>query len=150
MKTNDLPRTRNHAIPVNFWRVNGGAGSACVRTLDISELVALVDCEQAAGSKVIVVSKPARGCNYTTTVLVQVDGIGMFYRAGHGTGMVSFWKGVAKRRPGVVEFVRGADEYKPGGQAVKEVTPLGGYYLARSFDSVVRFVPDAGPLPFNV
>lgn len=125
MKTNELTRTRIHAIPANFWFANKGAGSASVTTIDISELVAMVDCEHAAGVTVAVVSKPARGCEYTTTVLVKgVDGKGVFWRAGHGTGLVSFWKGVAKRRAGTVVFVRGADEYRPGGPAMEGVNAL--------------------------
>ena len=153
MKTNDVPRTRRHAIPSNFMAANGGDGSAEVTTVDISSLIAMIDCEPSErGGAWAVVSKPASGCNYTTTAMrVRAGGERAFFRAGHGTGLVSFWKGVAQRRA-AVEFVKGYADYQLEGEGSgKEGIELPeGHYLTRSTDSVIRFVPNAGPLPFNV
>lgn len=76
----------------NFRAVAG----APVNTIAITQLVAILDCEQEA--PFAVVSKWV-GPDHVTTAY---DIVGkQFWRAVHVTGMRTFWKGVAKRRANV-------------------------------------------------
>lgn len=78
----------------NFRAVAG----APVSTVPIAQLVAMIDCEQEAGRNFAVVSKYV-GPDHVTTIY-DIHGK-RFFRSAHVTGMRSFWKGVAKRRPNV-------------------------------------------------
>lgn len=93
--------TRRQAIPSNFlaWSLATNANISETTTVPISRLISMLDCDHCEGSHYVVVSKASTRGRYVSTVLdVPLKKV---YRARHETGMVSFWKGVAKRRPQV-------------------------------------------------
>ena len=102
-------RAAVQAIAHNFHKALK-AMYAPVATVPVARLISMLDCDHDVGSKYAVVSKPVKAGRSVTTVL-DVP-LGKVWRAEHATGMVRFWKDVAKRRP-AVEFVSGAEEYEP-------------------------------------
>ncbi|WP_162182735.1 hypothetical protein [Hydrogenophaga intermedia] len=74
----------------------------------------MLDAPRPEGQRYIVTSKqctrtPSGKDHYHTTVLDEASGI--FYRAGHLTGIMSLLKGVAKRRGPAVLLLRGSERY---------------------------------------
>jgi hypothetical protein len=111
--------TRSQSTVSNFqlYYVRARRTMPAVTTLPVEELVAMVDTTHAAGSKWAVVSKPGRSgrrgprFKNLTTVLDVVGN--RLYRANHEKGMVAFWKGVAKNRPGFVQYVGTGEVFDP-------------------------------------
>lgn len=91
--------TRRHQVCHRLKGLLGEGKSPPVTAVSVARLVAMLDCEHGEGSEWAIASKSTKaGMNVTTAVDVP---LGRAYRAVHETGMVSFWKGVAKRRPAV-------------------------------------------------
>lgn len=79
----------------------------------------MLDCEHCAGSHYVVVSKRAASSGRCVTTVLDVP-LRRLYRASHDTGMVCFWKGVAKRRAGVVEYLQAGAEFRaPRGDTLR-------------------------------
>lgn len=116
--------TRSQSTVSNFqlYYAKTGRTMPAVTTLPIEELIAMLDTAHPVGSKWAVVSKPGRsgrrGARFKnlTTVLDVVGN--RLYRANHEHGMVAFWKGVAKNRPGFVRFVGYGEVYDPNSPPV--------------------------------
>jgi hypothetical protein len=107
--------TRTQQLPSNFtdWQVRTGAGIREATTVPISRLISMLDCDHCdhcEGSRFAVVSKASTRGRYVSTVLdVPLKKV---YRARHETGLVSFWKGVAKRRA-QVKFLAAGESFLP-------------------------------------
>jgi hypothetical protein len=104
--------TCSQQLPSNFlsWFIANNVNISVATTMPISRLIAMLDAEHCEGSRFAVVSKGTTRGHYVTTVLdVPLRKV---LRAKHATGMVSFWKGLAKRRERV--------EYVPCGDAFVE------------------------------
>ena len=105
--------TRQQAFARNFFTYFAGKTPPQVTTLPVSALVAMIDGSTLDGKRFAVVSKPcskAAAQRHVTTVL-DVDA-GKLYRATHAGGMVSFWRGLAKRRPSV-QFIPAQEAFSP-------------------------------------
>lgn len=84
-------------------------GISEVTTVPLLELIAMLDCDHPEGARFIVVTKGTSRPNYVNTVLdMQAK---RFFRAVSPTGMVSFWKGVAKRRA-AVQLLSASEAFK--------------------------------------
>jgi hypothetical protein len=102
--------TRKQQLPSNFlsWQLATGANICEATTIPISRLISMLDSDHCKGSHFAVVSKASTRGKYVSTVLdVPLRKV---FRARHETGMVSFWKGVAKRRP-QVKFLAAGDPF---------------------------------------
>jgi hypothetical protein len=96
--------TRRHQICHRLRRLLGEGKSPPVTSVSVAQLVAMLDCPHENGSAWALASKSTKaGLNATTVLDVP---LGRAYRAVHSTGMVTFWKGVAKRRGPAVQLVR--------------------------------------------
>jgi hypothetical protein len=96
--------TRRHAICHRLRSFLDEGNSAPVTSVSVARLVAMLDCEHGEGSAYAVASKATKaGLNVTTALDIPLQ---RAFRAVHETGMVTFWKGVAKRRWPAVQFVR--------------------------------------------
>jgi hypothetical protein len=106
--------TRAQAFARNFHAHFLGKTPPQVTTLPVADLITLLDADSTIdGKRFAVVSKPcskAAAQRHVTTVL-DVDA-GKLYRATHAGGMVSFWRGLAKRRPSV-QFIPAQEAFSP-------------------------------------
>jgi hypothetical protein len=106
--------TRHQAFARNFHAHFVGKTPPQVTTVPLADLVAMLDTPEADdGIRFAIVSKPcskAAAQRHVTTVLDVNNGT--LYRATHAGGMVSFWRGLAKRRQGV-EFVPAHAAFSP-------------------------------------
>lgn len=79
--------------------------------------------EHCPGSHYVVVSKRAASAGRCVTTVLDVP-LRRLYRAAHDTGMACFWKGVAKRRAGAVEYLQaGASFSAPRGDTLELAPP---------------------------
>jgi hypothetical protein len=104
--------TRTQQLPANFlaWSLATNANISEATTVPISRLISMLDCDHCDASRYVVVSKASTRGKYVSTVLdVPLRRV---YRARHDTGMVSFWRGLAKRRPGV-QFLAAGESFLP-------------------------------------
>jgi hypothetical protein len=134
--------TRRQQIPSNFtaWQVSTQAGISEATTVPISRLISMLDADHCEGSRFAVVSKASTRGRYVTTVLdVPLRKV---FRARHETGLVSFWKGVAKRRPQVQHLAAGQsfEDNSARGDRRDIVDPL----PAHSYASHCAFVDTFG------
>ena len=106
------PRKRQdtYGVAHNFHR-GLGATMVPVSTVPVARLIAMLDCDHAAGSKYGVVSKPVTSGHYVTTVLDVL--LRRIYRATHATGMATFWRGLAARNAAHVDYVAALQRYDP-------------------------------------
>jgi hypothetical protein len=106
--------TRQQAFARNFHPHFLGKPPPQVTTIPVADLVAMLDADNTAdGKRFAIVSKPcskAAAQRHVTTVLDFNES--RLYRATHAGGMVSFWRGLAKRRQGV-EFVPAQAVFSP-------------------------------------
>lgn len=109
------PAGRRQAIARNFHPFFVGKTPPPVTTLPVADLIALLDADSTPdGKRFAVVSKPcskAAAQRHVTTVLDVSNGT--LYRATHAGGMVSFWRGLAKRRPSV-RFIPAQEVFSSG------------------------------------
>lgn len=106
--------TRAQAFARNFHPYFLGKAPPQVTTLPVADLVAMLAADNVAGGKrFAIVSKPCSrdvSRRHVTTVLDVNES--RLYRATHAGGMVSFWRGFAKRAAGV-EFVPAQEAFSP-------------------------------------
>lgn len=105
MNPNNTPRRHMLCAPLQAYFKGLGTQTPPVVEAPVMRLAAMLDCEHCAASKYVVISKQGKSGQQLTYVL-DVP-LGKVYRAEHETGMVTFWKGVAKRRVGTVSFIDG-------------------------------------------
>jgi hypothetical protein len=108
------PSTRQQAFARNFHPHFLGKPPPRVTTIPVADLVAMLDADNTAdGKRFAIVSKPCSrdvAQRHVTTVLDVSEG--KLYRATHPGGMVSYWRALAKHRPGV-EFVPAQAVFSP-------------------------------------
>jgi hypothetical protein len=93
--------TRRQLLPSNFteFLVARQWGIFEATTVPLLDLIAMLDRDHPEGARFVVVCKnTTRHCYVSTALDLQSR---RFYRATSPTGLVSFWKGIAKRRPQV-------------------------------------------------
>lgn len=103
--------TKKQQVPRNFhpWL---GRTSWQVSNMPFARLSSMLDCDHGEGSHYAVVTKggPGGTVDYYT-VVVDVP-LKRFYRAQHPTGAKAYWKGVARRHPGFVQYLDEDEVFK--------------------------------------
>ena len=102
--------TRSQQLPSNFlsWFIANNVCISEATTMPIDQLISMLDRQHSQGVHFAVVSKGTTRGYYVTTVLDVA--MRKVFRAKHPTGMVSFWRGLSKRRE-CVEFVPCGDAF---------------------------------------
>ena len=105
--------SRQQAIVSNFVNFFADTGPVPppVQTLPVARLISMLDCEHCPGSHYVVVSKRAASSGRCVTTVLDVP-LRRLYRAAHDTGLASFWKGVARRRAGAVEYLQAGASFR--------------------------------------
>ena len=93
--------TRSQLLPFNFtpWLCAQPRAISEATTLPLIEVLAMLDADHPEGLRFVAVCKNSTRSRHVLTVL-DLDAK-RFYRATSATGMATFLKGLAKRRPAV-------------------------------------------------
>jgi hypothetical protein len=106
MNSYNIPRRHRLVAPLQAYFKALGLPTPPVLEVPVPRLISLLDCEHYDGRKYVVVSKQVNtSVGWTNATYVLNVRLGRVYRAEHDCGMVTFWKGVARRRSEWVEYV---------------------------------------------
>jgi hypothetical protein len=104
--------TRQQLLPSNFtpWLCRQPRAISEATTLPLLDLLAMLDADQSEGARFLAVCKASTRSKHVLTVLdLQA---GRFYRAVHPTGILTYLKGIAGRRP-AVKLLASSETYEP-------------------------------------